>query len=136
MLPTCNAHNAVEALELELEDAAAEGREAIIPAPLVIVAGALWRHFFDQGRAEHSLYGSVKRPGTHADRPGGRFVDLTGDGVAMPLATGEGEHDVEHGRREWELRIRVALGHGRLYPSRMYPRKMYVSRRPSAPMDR
>ena len=26
--------------------------------------------------------------------------------------------------------------HGPLYPSRMYPRKMYVSRRPSAPMDR
>src|SRR4029079_672899 len=100
-----------EALKLELEDAAAEGGEPVIPSPLVVVAGAFRRHFFDQPRPEHRLYRSVKGPGPHSDRPRGRFVDFSGDGVAMPLSTGQGEHDVKHSRRERELCIGVALSH-------------------------
>jgi hypothetical protein len=63
MLPSCYAHDAVEALKLELEDAAAEGGETVIPASLVVVASAFRRHFFDQGSTEHPLYRSVERTG-------------------------------------------------------------------------
>jgi hypothetical protein len=111
-----DAEHAIEPLDLELEDAATERREAVVAPALVVVAGALRRHFRDQPGARHPLDGTVQRAGTHADCAGGRFLNLTGDGVAVPLAAGEREQDVEDGGREWKLAGGIRRWHGPVYP--------------------
>lgn len=106
-----------ESLQIQLEHAAAKRRHPIVPATLVVVFRApAMRRVFDESGGEHALDRAVERPWSRTDFAAGRFLDLLGNGVPMPLAVSEREEDVEDDRRERELSARVGRSHAPLYP--------------------
>src|SRR3954462_787485 len=77
--------------KLQLEHAAAEGSQSIVPAPLILLrsaAGAArraprFRHFLDETRREHTLNGAVQRAGSHPDLPLRHFLDFLRNRIAV-----------------------------------------------------
>jgi hypothetical protein len=59
--------------------------------------------FFDQALLQHAADGTVKRAGTECDLAIGTRGDVLHDGVAVAVAIGERDQDVEDSGREWRI---------------------------------
>jgi hypothetical protein len=100
----------VEAADFGCRDSFAETSEPII-APALVGARRVgtFGQFFDQALLEHAADGTVKSSGAQLDLALGPGCDILHDGVAMTVAIGERDQDMEDGR--WERQERVWVIH-------------------------
>src|SRR5262245_3032397 len=105
---TCRCQERGEPSRLGLGNAAAEGRESVVSATLVVLFGrrALAR-LFDQPLLEHPLDRAVESPRAHPQAAGRALGHVLHHGVAVGVAGGEGDEDVEDGGRKREEVVKL-----------------------------
>jgi len=97
--------------------ALAETREPVVAPPLVGAQRVrTFRQLFNQTLLEHTADGAVQRPGAQLDFAFGPGCDILHDGVAVTVAAGERDQDVEDRRRaavggnlDWDRALRTIL---------------------------
>ena len=111
---------------------AAERRDAVVPAPLVVFGGGRPpTAFLDGPLRQHSLDGAVERPRSELDQAPGALGDLLHDGIAVALGIEQREQDVELGGRQGKQSRGVARGTGQ--GRSVYIGSNYIVRRYSLP---
>ena len=76
----------------------AERGETIVPSPLVVSPRAALLDFNDEPLLDHSSDRPIERAGAQTKLAVGSCLDVLDDGVAVPLALGEGKQDVQRCR--------------------------------------
>jgi len=85
-----------QAVCLAGSDAAAEGRQPIVPPPLVIVLRRRAASAFgDPPVVQHSVEGTVERAGLEPQFAFGDALDFFQDAVPVAIVAGQGEQDLE-----------------------------------------
>jgi hypothetical protein len=106
----------LEALAFGVEDALAERGQAVIAAAGVVKFGSgTFVGFLDQAGFDEALDGTVESSGPQTDFVVGAQEDVLHDAVAVLLAGGKGEHDVEPLGLEGKKGLWVGLGHIYIY---------------------
>ena len=80
-------------------------RQAIIPAALVVIRSVrplVVSKLGDQSLLAHPLHGAIQRSGAQAQFSTGSGGHVLHDCVAVPVAPGQRDEDVEALRREWQ----------------------------------
>ena len=102
----------------------AQPRQAIVAATLVIVSGVgSFAQFLDELGFEQPLDHRIKGAGTQADTSVCAFSDILQDGVAMAIAIGQRDEDIEGVPRQrkeivWIWALTAESRHrGPFYPS-------------------
>src|SRR5438067_4195485 len=92
------AHELHETGDLGARGLPAAGRDPVVAPPRIVATGALpLVELLDQPVVEHALEGAVERAGAEAQRAVGARGDLLHDRVAVAVAVGERDEDVENG---------------------------------------
>src|ERR1051326_1021577 len=85
------------------------GCKAVVAAALVVFGrGGALAQFANETVGEQALDHAVKRAGAELHLAAGPQLDLFENGVSVEVITGEGQEDVEHGRRQ--RRIGFSIG--------------------------
>src|SRR4030095_4808571 len=125
----------VQALHFGRRDALAEPGEPIVATPFV-AAGRIgaFAELLDHPLLEHPANRTVQRAGAQLHLALGPGGDVLHDRVAVAIAIGERDQDVEHGRGQREQRCGVRVVHAANYTTIKYSVVQYnlarTSRRP------
>src|SRR5262249_34173839 len=99
-----------QSARLGLRDRAPERCDAIVTAPLVVLADLRTRALFDQQTLlEHALDRAVERAGLDLYRTVGARGGVLDDGVPVAIGVGEGDQDVECARWQREQCLRIVV---------------------------
>src|SRR5262245_53683193 len=99
----------LEARGLGARNVSAEGGQ-LVRSPSLVVFRREGR-LADEAVAQQALDDAVERAGAEPDGAAGELLDVLEDRVAVRLAVGQRDHDVEHRGREREQRFGIALDH-------------------------
>src|SRR5437868_11903407 len=102
------AHELRETGDLGARGLPAAGRDPVVAPPRIVATGALpLVELLDQPVVEHALEGAVERAGAEAQRAVGARGDVPHDRVAVAVAVGERDEDVENGGGQRHARAQL-----------------------------
>src|SRR5205814_1402101 len=105
----CEANQLGETPRLGAGHRGRERRQAIVPPPLVVErARRTPVRFDDEPLLEHAMDGPVQGAGAKFELTIGARFDVLDDGIAMPVAIGEGEEDMKRDRGERQQGVDVS----------------------------